>query len=55
MKHYVGLDDRTGKIECEGVVTSDPHNRCICQIACACMSPESDLRQEQLRRGYGPS
>jgi hypothetical protein len=66
MKHYVGLDvslkliaicivDRTGKIEREGVVTSDSHNRCICQIACACMSPESDLRQEQLRRGYGPS
>ena len=47
MEHYVGLDgslkltaicivDRTGKIEREGVVASDPReHRGICQVACA--------------------
>ena len=47
MEQYVGLDvslklraicivDRTGKIEREGVVTSDPgDNRSIRQVACA--------------------
>jgi hypothetical protein len=51
MEHYVGLDvslkltaicvvDRSGKIEREGVVTSDPRdNRCICQVACAACRP----------------
>ena len=51
MEHYVGLDvslkltaicvvDRSGKIEREGVVTSDPETIAdICQVACAACRP----------------
>ena len=67
MEHYVGLDvslkltaicivDRTGKIEREGVVASDPETiGGIYQGRMRRMSPESDLRQEQRQPGYGPS
>ena len=66
MEHYVGLDvslkltaicivDRTGKIEREGVVTSDPRQSLHLSSRMRRMSPESDLRQEQRRPGYGPS
>ena len=66
MEHYVGLDvslkltaicivDRTGRIEREGVVTSDPDTIAAFVKSMRRMSPESDLRQEQRRLGYGPS
>ena len=66
MEHYVGLDvslkltaicvvDRSGKIEREGVVTSDPETIAALLSRMRRMSPESDLRQEQRRPGYGPS
>ena len=66
MEHYVGLDvslkltaicivDRSGKIEREGVVTSDPETIAAFVKSMRRMSPESDLRQEQRRPGYGPS
>ena len=66
MEHYVGLDvslkltaicvvDPSGKIEREGVVTSDPETIAAFVNCMRRMSPESDLRQEQRRPGYGPS
>ena len=67
MEHYVGLDvslkltaicivDRTGKIEREGVVASDPETiGGIYQGRMRRMSRESGLRWEQRRHGYGPS
>ena len=66
MEHYVGLDvslkltaicivDRTGKIEREGAVASDPEAIAAFVKSHAPHVAESDLRQEQRRRGCGPS
>ena len=66
MEHYVGLDvslkltaicivDRTGKIEREGVVASDPEGSRHSSNRMRRMSRGSGSRREQRRRGYGPS
>jgi hypothetical protein len=65
MEHYVGLDvslkltaicivDRTGKIEREGVVASDPE-RIAALNRMRRMSQGSDLRRGRRQRGYGLS
>jgi transposase len=66
MEHYVGLDvslkltsicivDRTGKIEREGVVASDPEAIATFIKLHAPASFGSGSRPEQRRRGYGQS
>ena len=66
MEHYVGLDvslkltaiciiDRTGKIEREGVVASDPEAIATFIKLHAHMSSGLGSRREQRRRGCGPS
>ena len=66
MEHYVGLDvslkltaicivDRTGKIEREGVVSSDPEAIAIFINCMRLMSRGLGSRREQQRLGFGPS
>ena len=66
MEHYVGLDvslkltavcivDRTGKIEREGVVHSDPEAIAAFIKSMRRMSRGSDSKPEQRRHGCGPS
>jgi predicted NBD/HSP70 family sugar kinase len=66
MEHYVGLDvslkltaicvvDRTGKIQREGVVHSDPEAIAAFIKSMRRMSCGSDSKQEQRRHGYGLS
>jgi transposase len=66
MEHYVGLDvslkltsicivDRTGKVEREGVVTSDPEAIATFIKCTRHTSFGLDSRPEQRRHGCGPN
>ena len=66
MEHYVGLDvslkltaicivDRTGKIEREGMVASDPETTRHSSNRMRRMSQGSGLRRGRHQRGYGLS